>query len=246
MQGNGIRRQTQDCRAQKGFSLNLATSTRGADHERGLPTIESYSDVASDEMKEMIRNKFGSDDVLIPSSYNKAPVILHYQDIGAAAAAMGVCNFYTELSNQIMGLDKLSEMLSLVTGLETSRDDLQKIGRRIYTLERQFLVREGITKKDDFMQGKRVRTPISNGLFKGEYLDDEKFTTMLEQYYALRGWDLRHRRLPSPKPSMNSASTTTAWYSSKNNSGAKAPTSYNQQTASPDWGCRLLIIVVYS
>lgn len=102
---------------------------------------------------------------------------------------MGVCNFYTELSNQVMGLEKLSELFSLVTGIETSPEDLQKIGRRIYHLERQFLVREGITKKDDYMQGTRVRTPIANGPFKGEYLDDKRFTVMLEQYYALRGWD---------------------------------------------------------
>ena len=30
---------------------------------------------------------------------------------------------------------------------------------------------------------------MSGGHFKGESLDKEKFTKMLEEYYVLRGWD---------------------------------------------------------
>ena len=56
-------------------------------------------------------------------------------------------------------------------------------------MERTFLVREGISKRDDYLSGKLGSEPIPGGRFKGENLDREQFTKMLEDYYFLRGWD---------------------------------------------------------
>ena len=60
---------------------------------------------------------------------------------------------------------------------------------RIYAVERCFSIREGIRKKDDFLQGKWVAGPIPGGPLKGSAIDRDKFEKMLEDYYQMRGWD---------------------------------------------------------
>jgi aldehyde:ferredoxin oxidoreductase len=61
---------------------------------------------------------------------------------------------------------------------------------RIYAVERCYAVRQGITRNDDFLQGKWVEEPTRGGPFDGSRLEREKFGKMLEDYYALRGWDV--------------------------------------------------------
>ena len=69
--------------------------------------------------------------------------------------------------------------------------ELRKIANRIFALERSFLVREGITKKDDFLKGKWARGPVPNGPFKDNTIDEDKWKKMLEEYYETRGWDTK-------------------------------------------------------
>lgn len=181
---------SEDPRPLKGFALNLATSTRGACHERGLPSVEPFAGTLSDEAKEKIRKKFGTDDVLHPTPYTgKAGLVIHYQDISTASDALGLCHFFTEISAQTMGLTEMAEIFYLVTGIDIGQEGLRKVARRVYNIERAFLVREGIGKKDDYFSGKLGNEPVPGGPFKGESLDKEKFTKMLEEYYVLRGWD---------------------------------------------------------
>jgi aldehyde:ferredoxin oxidoreductase len=42
-----------------------------------------------------------------------------------------------------------SKLLSAVTGIEISEEELNRIGERIYNLERAIMVREGRTRKED-------------------------------------------------------------------------------------------------
>ena len=179
---------SEDARALKGFALNLATATRGACHERGLPSIEPFANVLSNEAKEQARRRFGAD-ALIPTSYNKARVVIHYQDIATASDTLGLCHFFTEISAQAMGLKEMADLFYLVSGIDIGVEGLRKVACRVYNVERAFLVREGISERDDYLSGKLGNEPMPGGPFKGESLDRDKFTRMLEEYYALRGWD---------------------------------------------------------
>ncbi len=84
----------------------------------------------------------------------------------------------------------MAEGLNIVTGIETDETSLRQIAGRIFTVERAFGVREGISKKDDYIFGKTGDEAVPGGTFKGERLDTAKFTKMLEEYYAIRGWDV--------------------------------------------------------
>jgi aldehyde:ferredoxin oxidoreductase len=57
------------------------------------------------------------------------------------------------------------------------------------TLERAFDVRRGKRRKDDTLPKRLFETAVPGGRYKGERLDRASFDRMLDEYYALRGWD---------------------------------------------------------
>ena len=86
-----------------------------------------------------------------------------------------------------MGISTFTEMLRTVTGLDFSDEELMKIGRRIYTLERLFNNRAGF--------GRGRRHPAAALLQRGIPDRTRRATAgceldeMLDGYYAVRGWD---------------------------------------------------------
>ena len=174
-----------DPRITKGTSLCFATSTRGCDHLRGWVMIEFLPLISPEEAVQ----RFGSKDVLVPTSYTKANPVNFYQDVYTIADALEICKFITAHNGHGINLEDMSEMLYSVTGIKTDTSEIRKIANRIFTVERAFLVREGITKKDDYLQGKWVRGPVPNGRFQGNIIEEDKWEKLLEEYYTTRGWD---------------------------------------------------------
>ena len=56
-------------------------------------------------------------------------------------------------------------------------------------MERAFLVREGMGRKDDHLIGQWATEPVPLGPYQGERIDEKKWEGMLDEYYELRGWD---------------------------------------------------------
>lgn len=106
-----------------------------------------------------------------------------------------------------------SQLLSAVTGKEIDEKELNHMGERIFALNRAILLREGRKGRDDdilpefffvereerIADGFGLRNP---GLFlpgpgdkvisrKGKAVDKEKFEKIKDEYYELRGWDLK-------------------------------------------------------
>jgi aldehyde:ferredoxin oxidoreductase len=67
------------------------------------------------------------------------------------------------------------------------RGDPMALGERVWTLTRLFNVREGITRADDTLPA-TMTTPLSDGPNAGRTIDLDRFETMLDAYYARRGW----------------------------------------------------------
>jgi aldehyde:ferredoxin oxidoreductase len=99
-----------------------------------------------------------------------------------------------------------SKLYSAVTGNETDEEGLNKIGERVFNLERAVLAREDPRgKKVDELPEYSFEVPMENEgrntellvpgkdgepiIKKGTVVDREKFTQMLGEYYELRGWD---------------------------------------------------------
>lgn len=60
---------------------------------------------------------------------------------------------------------------------------------RIETLIRMFNVREGFSRKDDKLPYRTLNEPLLDGPAKGQFIGEENFNRMLDEYYDLRGWD---------------------------------------------------------
>jgi aldehyde:ferredoxin oxidoreductase len=83
-------------------------------------------------------------------------------------------------------LDRAAEITKAATGFSFTTDTMFEIGERIVNLERAYLVREGITRKDDYLPTRFLKEPLPNGNSKGSVFEIEP---MLDEYYMERGWD---------------------------------------------------------
>lgn len=178
-----------DPRALKGMALCFATATRGCDHLRGGVYIEVPFRGKSMIPPEEALEKFGTKEVLIPTSYNKTVAANFYQDAHTITDSLEVCKIVTSTLGHGITMEDIGEMLYAVTGVKIDTSEMRIIANRIFTLERAFLVREGITKKDDFLKGKWIKGSVPNGPFKGDTIDKGKWDKMLTEYYLTRGWD---------------------------------------------------------
>ncbi len=178
-----------------GTALGFATSTRGADHLRSLVPIEFkwFSPMKPEDAQE----QFGTTDVLEPTSYNKAGAAAYYQHWGLIIDLLEVCLFAARGSSKDCPYSDLFKLYSYATGIETDEQDMFLNAERVYNIERAYICREGIRRRDDRLIGKWAEEPVPNGPYKGERIDPEKWEAMLDDYYQVRGWN--EQGIPTPE-----------------------------------------------
>jgi aldehyde:ferredoxin oxidoreductase len=137
---------------------------------------------------------YGTAKTLDPSYECKAIRAIWHQNRGCAKDSLVLCDAVYPIITSEMSEDRIgytsaeSELFSAITGLEKSESELDRIGDRIFNLERAIMIREGRSKTYDLQCGVisyLKNRPDTNGL----RLDETKFTQALEELYALRGWD---------------------------------------------------------
>jgi len=77
-------------------------------------------------------------------------------------------------------------LYNAVTGESITASELQRIGERIYNLERMINLKLGFTGKDDTLP-QRFLKEAKKIADKGEFVVD--LDTMLKEYYEYRKWD---------------------------------------------------------
>jgi aldehyde:ferredoxin oxidoreductase len=158
-------------RALKGMSLGYATATRGGSHHDARPTLQYAGEF--DRTKAQI-----------------APVFaFRTQNFTALDDSLTQCRFASERGFGGVINENYVKMIHAVTGWDVTLEELERIGERIYNLERAFNCREGVSRKDDALPYRTSRQMIPEGPSKGMSTPPEEFKEMLEEYYRLRGWD---------------------------------------------------------
>ena len=139
-----------------GMALSYGTSNRGGCHLRAYMLAPEVLGIPK-----LINRKM---------SKGKAGIVIYLQNSHCASDSSIFCRF--------LGLavsdDYLSRLLNAYTGLDLSTVEFQKIGERIYNLERIFNIKAGFKREDDYLPPR---------LYFDEYED------MLDEYYLARGWD---------------------------------------------------------
>jgi len=111
----------------------------------------------------------------------KVALLVDWENRLALYDCLILCRFYRDL----VDWKEVGELLSLVTGMEGSREELAKVACNVVDLARNFNLREGIGPEQDCLPAPLFR-PLEPG---GYSLTEEEFTEMLRTYYRLRGWN---------------------------------------------------------
>jgi len=154
-----------DPRASFSMALAYATADRGGCHQRAFP-------IGSDAMGKE-REPYDTE--------GHAEAVVEEQDENALSYSMVACNFTA------YSYERVAEWLTEF-GYDVGVEDLETVGERAWTMTRLFNLREGFGREDDSLPERLKRPLESGGPADGNYLTDEAFGEMLDEYYELRGW----------------------------------------------------------
>jgi aldehyde:ferredoxin oxidoreductase len=166
-------------RALKGMSVGYATATRGGSHHDARPTLQYAG--------EFDRKKAEG----VPS------FAVRTQNFTALDDSLTQCRFASERGYGGLINENYAKMINAVTGWSLNLGEVERLGERIYNLERAFNCREGVSRKDDHLPFRTSHQPIPSGPSQGMYSPPQEFNSLLDEYYQMRGWD--KNGIPSPE-----------------------------------------------
>ncbi len=167
-----------DGRSIQGIGLAYATSNRGGCHLRGYT-------IASEVLGIPVKTD--------PLAHEGKPELVKaFQDATAAFDSSGLCIFTTFA----WGLADLAPQIAAACGDQYTTEELEKIGERIWNMEREFNNRAGFTEKDDSLPKRLLTEAAKTGPAKGKV---SMLPEMLPKYYEARGWDPQGRPTAATK-----------------------------------------------
>jgi aldehyde:ferredoxin oxidoreductase len=167
-----------DGRSIQGIGLAYATSNRGACHLRGYT-------IASEVLGIPVKTD--------PLEHEGKPELVKaFQDATAAFDSSGLCVFTTFA----WGVADLAPQLQAACNDEYTTEELEKIGERIWNMEREFNNAAGFTKADDNLPKRLLTEAAQTGPSKGKV---SMLAEMLPKYYDVRGWDSEGRPTAATK-----------------------------------------------
>lgn len=157
-----------DPRGAQGHGITYAVNNRGGCHIKGYmisPEILGYPEKL---------DRF--------SLEGKAAYAKVFHDLTAVIDSLGLCIFTTFG----LGLPDFVDMYNAVVGEEHDNESLLRAGDRIWTLEKLFNLKAGLTKADDTLPKRLLEDQIAEGPSKGNV---HRLDVLLPEYYNVRGWD---------------------------------------------------------
>jgi len=126
------------------------------------------------------------------------------QNAQAIAGSIGFCLAWNHIYDDaemkhLPHADKaLVDAINVATGMGITVDELERVGERIYNLERAFNVREGVRRKDDWLPERLFKVHVYKGRRREKIVDPDELRKELGDYYKVRGWDPK-TGIPSPE-----------------------------------------------
>jgi aldehyde:ferredoxin oxidoreductase len=178
MHVKGLELPAYDVRGAKAHALNYATAYTGADHNRGYAFQEIFGipvPVAVDRF----------------AIEGKGELCKWNQDIRVVTCDCApMCGFILDLALAGTGAVNTAAILSGLTGLSLTPEEILQAGERVNNLARAFNALQGLSRADDTLPDRLMNEPIPSGASKGHHVPQEDLDVMLDEYYRARGWDL--------------------------------------------------------
>ncbi|MEM4142096.1 MAG: aldehyde ferredoxin oxidoreductase family protein [Thermoplasmata archaeon] len=175
MEVKGLEPPAYDIRGIKGMALAEAVAFRGACHN----TASIYT-------TELVGKWWKFENVDRFNSKAKGYEVKIHEDLMMIYDNLGICQF----TSNIFYDEDLLEPIRAFTGFNMTLSELMVIGERTYNVARAFNVREGFSRKDDYLPERVLKDPIPKGVSKGSFVRKEELDSMLDEYYQARGWSM--------------------------------------------------------
>ena len=121
------------------------------------------------------------------SDLDKVRMTVYSQYFYSLLDTLCLCMFCWGPGN-LFNYRELEDLLSCTTGWQCTLWELMKVGERRINMMRQLNAKRGFTREHDCLP-ERLGEALPDGPAKGKRVDIEAFPKMLDQYYALMGWD---------------------------------------------------------
>ena len=173
-----------DPRAAVGMGLGYATASVGAHHTRAFTLYAELWGLTW----------LGADPVELDpySPEHKGKLVAQMQNFQTYRFNTGACDFVYGAVNE----GWLTDLVVACTGWPEAGPGYAVIGERFHNLTRLFNLREGLSRADDRLPRRLLEEPLPDGPSEGHRVEPSDFETMLDAYYAYRGWDEQGRPTP--------------------------------------------------
>jgi aldehyde:ferredoxin oxidoreductase len=167
-----------DPRGLKGVALAYAVSCRGACHLRHLTYRPNLTG----------SHPFTEGAKIDRLSYRQqTEIVRQLEDFYTIVDSMVLCKFVCLPTIGPILWNELTRLYYIITGLETTKQEMIEKAEGIERLIALFNAREGATKEDDRLPERFMKEGLKNGASKGEVVLEDEFDRMLDDHYKTRG-----------------------------------------------------------
>jgi aldehyde:ferredoxin oxidoreductase len=184
--GKGGAAFTEELRHRPGWIVNMAVSARGADHLKGMLTMDIKS------RGEIALKHFGKADVTdeFLSPEQKGAFSAIGENHTAIANSLGICVMLAGSDPVHFPLELFSDALYAATGLRVTAEEMAEAGERIVNLEKAFNALLGLRREHDTVCHRWLKEEVTEGWGKG-WKAETYLNEALDEYYRFHGWDER-------------------------------------------------------
>ncbi len=177
-------------RWKQGMGVGYAISPTGADH---CHNIHDSNYTGMGMLMEDLQSLGVVEPLPVDDLSSAKMRLLAYQSLWIHFMNCGVCCYFVMMYGGV-GFQRTADLVSTVTGWNTSVFELMKVGERAATLARVFNIREGLSPLDDTLP-RRFFFAQSQGSLEGVAPTPDAVRYARDSYYDIMGWP--HGR-PSP------------------------------------------------
>ena len=177
-----------ECRNAPGMMLAYMTSDIGAHHARAWVLGHDLAGSAA-SVHDLIASEGSAEKLAKSDVKGRAEKVIESQHLRPLFDLLGICRLqFMELGFEVEHYELLFEV---VTGRKLTWSQMLSISEKVWHLTRSISAREikGFGRNWDYPPERFMSEPIPDGPNQGYCISRNEVDVLLDEYYALRGWD---------------------------------------------------------
>ena len=177
-----------ECRNAPGMMLAYMTSDIGAHHARAWVLGHDLAG-SSGSVHDLIVSEASSEKLPKSEVTDRAAKVIESQHLRPLFDLLGICRLqFMELGFEVEHYERLYEV---VTGKRMTWDEMLSVSEKVWQLTRSISAREitGFGRRWDYPPDRFMTEPVPDGPNRGHCISCEEVDILLDEYYAMRGWD---------------------------------------------------------